>query len=79
MFQKFIKLTTAFALSTGFAVPAYAELSGTLRITSDMSNPAPRAVMEKMAADFDAMHPNLSVNLTVIDREGWKTQIRNSL
>jgi len=47
MFQKFIKLTTAFALSTGFAVPAYAELSGTLRITSDMSNPAPRAVMEK--------------------------------
>ncbi|MDB3861437.1 carbohydrate ABC transporter substrate-binding protein, partial [Paracoccaceae bacterium] len=52
MFQKFIKLTTAFALSTGVAVPAYAELSGTLRITSDMSNPAPRAVMEKMAADF---------------------------
>ena len=79
MFQKFIKLTTAFALSTGVAVPAYAELSGTLRITSDMSNPAPRAVMEKMAADFDAMHPNLSVDLTVIDREGWKTQIRNSL
>ena len=38
MFQKFIKLTTDFALSTGVAVPAYAELSGTLRITSDMSN-----------------------------------------
>ena len=79
MFQKFIRLTTAFALSTGVAVPAYAELSGTLRITSDMSNPAPRAVMEKMASDFDAMHPNLNVELTVIDREGWKTQIRNSL
>ena len=40
------------------------------RITSDMSNPAPRAVMEKMASDFDAMHPNLNVELTVIDREG---------
>ena len=24
------------------------------------------------------MHPNLNVELTVIDREGWKTQIRNS-
>ena len=40
-------------------------LSGELNIISDMSNPAPRAVMEGMAADFDAMHPNLTVNLTV--------------
>ncbi|MGA0302278.1 MAG: ABC transporter substrate-binding protein, partial [Paracoccaceae bacterium] len=79
MFQKLTKLTTALALSTAVAVPAFAELSGTLRITSDMSNPAPRAVMEKMASDFDAMHPNLSVELTVVDREAWKTQIRNAL
>ena len=35
--------------------------------------------MEKMASDFDAMHPNLSVELTVVDREAWKTQIRNAL
>ena len=76
---KLTKLTTALALSTAVAVPAFAELSGTLRITSDMSNPAPRAVMEKMASDFDAMHPNLSVELTVVDREAWKTQIRNAL
>ncbi|NDD88578.1 MAG: carbohydrate ABC transporter substrate-binding protein, partial [Rhodobacteraceae bacterium] len=75
MFQKLTKLTTALALSTAVAVPAFAELSGTLRITSDMANPAPRAVMEKMASDFDAMHPNLSVELTVVDREAWKTQI----
>ena len=61
MFQKLTKLTTALALSTVAAVPAFAELSGTLRITSDMSNPGPRAVMEKMASDFDALHPNLSV------------------
>ncbi len=56
-----------------------APLSGTLRITSDMSNPAPRAIMEGLAADFDAMHPDLTVELTVVDREAWKTQIRNSL
>ena len=79
MFQKLTKLTTALELSTAVAVPAFAELSGTLRITSDMSNPAPRAVMEKMASDFDAMHPKLSVELTVVDREAWKTQIRNAL
>ena len=54
-------------------------LSGELRISSDMSNPAPRAVMEKLAADFDAMHPELTVDLTIVDREAWKTQIRNAL
>ncbi len=54
-------------------------LSGELNIISDMSNPAPRAVMEGLAADFDAMHPELEVNLTIVDREAWKTQIRNAL
>ncbi len=54
-------------------------LSGELNIISDMSNPAPRAVMEGMAADFDALHPELEVNLTIVDREAWKTQIRNAL
>jgi multiple sugar transport system substrate-binding protein len=55
------------------------DLSGELNIISDMSNPAPRAVMEGLAADFDALHPNLEVNLTIVDREAWKTQIRNAL
>ncbi|MEJ8561347.1 ABC transporter substrate-binding protein [Yoonia sp. GPGPB17] len=55
------------------------DLSGELNIISDMSNPAPRAVMEGLAADFDEMHPNLEVNLTIVDREAWKTQIRNAL
>jgi multiple sugar transport system substrate-binding protein len=44
-----------------------------------MSNPGPRAVMEKLAADFDEMHPDLTVDLTIVDREAWKTQIRNAL
>ena len=55
------------------------KLKGELNITSDMSNPAPRAVMEGLAAQFDEMHPDLTVNLTIVDREAWKTQIRTSL
>ena len=55
------------------------ELTGTLRIVSDMSNPAPRAVMETLAADFDALHPDLTIELEIVDREAWKTQIRNAL
>ncbi|MEM6383219.1 MAG: ABC transporter substrate-binding protein [Pseudomonadota bacterium] len=54
-------------------------LEGTLRIISDMSNPAPRAVMEGLAAEFDEMHPDLTVELEIVDREAWKTQIRNAL
>jgi multiple sugar transport system substrate-binding protein len=55
------------------------ELSGELRIFSDMSNPGPRAVMEMLAAEFDELHPDLTVELEIIDREAWKTQIRNVL
>jgi len=73
----------ALAASTMLAGAAFADahgaLSGTLRIVSDMSNPGPRAVMEGLAADFDAMHPDLTVDLTIVDREAWKTQIRNVL
>jgi len=71
--------TSALAVAAVLAAPAAAELSGTLTIFSDMSNPAPRAVMEKLAADFDALHPDLTVELTIIDREAYKTQIRNFL
>ncbi|WP_370739630.1 ABC transporter substrate-binding protein [Pelagimonas phthalicica] len=67
------------ALTTALVTPAMAELSGTLRIMSDMSNPAPRAIMEGLAADFDAMHPNLTVEVEIVDREAWKSQIRNAL
>ena len=70
----------AVAVTAGLATSAMAaDLSGTLRIISDMSNPAPRAIMEGLAADFDAMHPGLTVELEVVDREAWKSQIRNAL
>ncbi|MCF2871082.1 extracellular solute-binding protein [Octadecabacter sp. G9-8] len=71
------------ALALGVAsTSAFADghtVSGELRIVSDMSNPAPRAVMEGLVADFGALNPDLNIELTIVDREAWKTQIRNSL
>ena len=75
-------LLGAFAGTTMLAGSAFADghaLSGDLKIFSDMSNPAPRAVMEGMVARFGEMHPDLNIELTVIDREAYKTQIRNFL
>ena len=54
-------------------------LSGDLKIFLDTSNPAPRATMEAMIAEFGAEHPDLNIETTVIDREAYKTQIRNFL
>lgn len=72
-------LAGATMLAGGVFADSHAPLEGTLRIFSDMSNPGPRAVMEGLAAEFDALHPNLTVELDIVDREAWKTQIRNVL
>ncbi|MEL6952893.1 MAG: ABC transporter substrate-binding protein [Pseudomonadota bacterium] len=72
-------LATATMLSGAAFADGHAALEGELRIFSDMSNPGPRAVMEGLAAEFDEMHPDLSVELEIVDREAWKTQIRNVL
>ncbi|AGI66341.1 putative extracellular solute-binding protein [Octadecabacter antarcticus 307] len=73
------KASVAALALCAMTAPASAELTGDLRIVSDMSNPAPRAVMEGLAADFGALHPDLNIELEIVDREAWKTQIRNSL
>ena len=74
---------SALALAAAFAAPsAFAEghsLSGDLKIFLDTSNPAPRATMEAMIERFGAEHPGLNIETTVIDREAYKTQIRNFL
>ncbi len=75
-------LTTlsATAIVAGGAFSASAEqLTGNLNIFLDTSNPAPRAVMEKTIADFQSMHPDLTIETTIIDRDAYKTQIRNFL
>jgi len=69
-------LATTAVLATGAMAQ---NLSGDLKIFSDMSNPAPRAVMEGMAERFGELNPDLNIELTIIDREAYKTQIRNFL
>lgn len=69
----------AASFTTSFAFAAGHQLSGDLKITSDMSNPAPRAVMEGLVEGFNELHPEMKIELTIIDREAWKTQIRNAL
>jgi multiple sugar transport system substrate-binding protein len=69
----------ALVLTTSLAGTARAELTGDLRIFFNDQNPAPRAAMEGMVERFQAMHPGLNIELTLIDREANKTQIRNYL
>ncbi|QFT63535.1 ABC transporter substrate-binding protein [Roseivivax sp. THAF30] len=79
MLRTTLTAAAALSLAAGAVHAQDSELSGTLTIFSDMSNPAPRAVMEDMAARFGEMHPDLEIELTIIDREAYKTQIRNFL
>ena len=69
----------ALAAAVSVSGSASAALTGDLRIFLDTSNPAPRATMEAMIARFGAMHPDLEIETTIIDREAYKTQIRNFL
>lgn len=66
-------------LSTALAGTAQAELTGNLRIFFNDLNPAPRAMMEQLVERFGAAHPGLDIELTLLDREANKTQIRNYL
>ncbi len=67
------------AAATMLSGAAQAELTGDLRIFFDDQNPAPKAAIEGMVERFGAMHPDLDIELTLIDREANKTQIRNYL
>ena len=72
-------IAAAAALVAGAPATAADKLSGDLKIFLDTSNPAPRATMEAMIARFQALHPDLNIETTIIDREAYKTQIRNFL
>ena len=77
--MRFMLHAAALAAAAIASVPASAGLSGNLKIFLDTSNPAPRATMEAMIARFGAQHPDLDIETTIIDREAYKTQIRNFL
>ena len=74
-----LKAAAAVAAAASLSGPASAGLTGDLKIFLDTSNPAPRATMEAMIARFGALHPDLDIETTIIDREAYKTQIRNFL
>ena len=76
---KLKSILAALAAYTMMAAPASAELTGNLKINLDTSNPAPRATMETLIAKFQADNPALNITTNVIDREAYKTQIRNFL
>lgn len=73
-----IVLATVATMATA-TVAADTKLSGDLRIFFDISDPKPRAAIEGMIAEFQGLYPNLNIETTVIDREAYKTQIRNFL
>jgi multiple sugar transport system substrate-binding protein len=79
--MNFVMKATAASLATivALSAPVSAELTGELKINLDTSNPAPRATMESLIAKFQADNPALSITTNVIDREAYKTQIRNFL
>jgi multiple sugar transport system substrate-binding protein len=74
-----LAVLAATTMLSGMAFADSDGLSGTFRITSDMSNPGPRSVIEGLVAEFGEMNPDLEIELTVVDRDAWKTQIRNAL
>ncbi|MEM1266337.1 MAG: ABC transporter substrate-binding protein [Pseudomonadota bacterium] len=71
--------SAALTLTATVAAADGHSLSGTLDVFLDTSNPAPRATMEDMIERFKAAHPGIEVETTIIDREAYKTQIRNFL
>lgn len=74
-----LALSTTAMLAGGTIGASAQALTGDLNIFLDTSNPAPRATMEQMITQFQGMHPDLNIETTVIDREAYKTQIRNFL
>ncbi|WP_323772419.1 ABC transporter substrate-binding protein [Antarctobacter sp.] len=76
-FNKPLATLAAFALLAGGA--SAQSLTGELNIFLDTSNPAPRTTMEATIADFQELHPDLTIETTIIDRDAYKTQIRNFL
>lgn len=79
-FKASIATLSTVAVLAGGAFSASAQsLTGDLNIFLDTSNPAPRAVMEQMIGKFQEMNPDLNIETTIIDREAYKTQIRNFL
>ena len=67
------------SFATAAMVLAGSANAGELVIIYDDPNPGPKAAFEKVVADFDAANPDITVKLSINDREAHKTAIRNFL
>ena len=50
-----------------------------LTFTTDNNDPAPKAAWEALVADFEAENADIDVQMNIMDREAYKTAIRNFL
>jgi multiple sugar transport system substrate-binding protein len=69
-----VALMAALLLST-----AASAQSRVLTFTTDNNDPAPKAAWEQLVADFEAENPDVDVQMNIMDREAYKTAIRNFL
>jgi multiple sugar transport system substrate-binding protein len=69
------------ALALGAALMISASASAQQRVLTYNADydPIPLAAMEALIADFEAANPDIDVQLTNFDHEGYKTAIRNFL
>ena len=74
------RTTGALALAAALLISgsAFAQ-QRVLRFTTDNNDPAPKAAWEQLVADFEAENPDIDVQMNIMDREGYKTAIRNFL
>ena len=63
------------SLATAVIMLAGSANAGELVIIFDDLNPGPKAAFEKVVADFDAANPDITVNLSINDREAHKTAV----
>jgi multiple sugar transport system substrate-binding protein len=76
--MKSVLRATALAVSLAAATTA-AMAEGSLVISSNQSDAAPRAAFEALVEKFKAANPDISVEFNTIEHEAYKTAIRNFL
>ncbi|MGB8315675.1 MAG: extracellular solute-binding protein [Aestuariivirga sp.] len=75
--MRYLKSLSGLAL--GLALSATTALAGEIVLNSDQTDPAPKAAMEALIADFQAANPGITVKWNNFDHEGYKSAIRNFL
>jgi multiple sugar transport system substrate-binding protein len=78
MFHTTLRAALVLSVSLIAATAVQAQDKRVLKYNADL-DPVPLAAMEALIADFEAANPDVDVQLTNFDHEGYKTAIRNFL